>query len=68
MAFTASDLTAIDSAIASGELVVQFADRRVQYRSIEELKAARLLITGQLSGASGNRPSRQFRINVDKGI
>jgi hypothetical protein len=68
MAFTSADLAAIDAAIASGELSVQFADRRVQYRSIQELKDARSLITGQLSSTSETRPSRQFRVNVSKGV
>ena len=45
MAWTQADLDAIDEAIASGELVVQHSDgRRITYRSIHELKAARALI------------------------
>jgi hypothetical protein len=70
MAFTSDDLASIDSAIAGGELVIRTADgRMVQYRTIDELKAARALISGQLAGTvSGQRPSRQFRINVDKGV
>jgi hypothetical protein len=45
MAFTTSDLTAIESAIASGELTVRYADgKEVTYRSIGELMKARDLI------------------------
>lgn len=44
MSWTTTDLTAIESAIASGELRVKFADREVQYRSIEELLKARDVI------------------------
>jgi len=62
MPFTAADLAAIDTAIASGEMVVQFGDRRVQYRSIAELKQARALVADQQSRVSseseGRRPSR----------
>lgn len=44
MAWTTADLTKIETAIATGELSVQFADRRVHYRSIEELLRARDVI------------------------
>jgi hypothetical protein len=45
MAFTTTDLTAIERAIASGELHIQFSDgRAVTYRSIDELMKARDLI------------------------
>lgn len=45
MAWTQADLDAIESAIASGELVVQHSDgRRITYRSINELEEARALI------------------------
>lgn len=49
MAWTQTDLDAIDAAIASGELVVQYQDKRVTYRSIEELKAARAMIVGEVA-------------------
>ena len=45
MAWTQADADAIREAIASGELVVQHSDgRRITYRSINELKAALVLI------------------------
>jgi len=44
MAWTSTDLTAIERAIASGELTVRFGDRQIQYRSIDELLRARDLI------------------------
>jgi hypothetical protein len=50
MAFTESDLAAIDRAIATGERQVQFADRAVTYRSITELLEARAVIAAQLAG------------------
>jgi len=42
MAFTSSDLDAVDRAIASGELTVRSNDRMVTYRSMDELTAARV--------------------------
>jgi hypothetical protein len=52
MSWTTTDLTAIETAIASGELRVKFSDREVQYRSIDELLKARDVIKGVLSPSS----------------
>lgn len=41
MALTQTDLDALDSAIASGELKVQLEGRSVEYRSIDQLLKAR---------------------------
>ena len=57
MSWTSSDLTAIEKAIASGELSVQFADRRVQYRSIDELLKARDVIKQSIA-LVGNSTAR----------
>lgn len=46
--FTQSQLDAIRAAIARGEKTVQFADRSVTYRSIEELLEAEKRITQAL--------------------
>jgi len=48
MAFTQDDLTAIEEAIASGALEVEYNDRKVKYRSINELLKARDLIQKKL--------------------
>lgn len=42
--FTASDLAAIEAAIASGALRVEYNDRTVVYRSMKELLKAREVI------------------------
>ncbi|MEJ1365634.1 MAG: hypothetical protein RPU42_11205 [Candidatus Sedimenticola sp. (ex Thyasira tokunagai)] len=68
MAYTQTDLDAIDAAIASGELEVAYSDRRVRYRSISELKTARAIIQKELATGAGNRPTRQYRMKVSKGI
>jgi hypothetical protein len=67
MAFTTADLAAVESALASGELSVQYADRRVQYRSVAELTQAREMIIKELDAAAGKRRPRAFRLNVSKG-
>lgn len=53
MALTHADLDRIDAAIATAELEVQFADgRRVRYRSVADMQAARTHVAGILASAS----------------
>lgn len=52
MAFTAADLTALDRAIASGELTIRTADRSVTYRSMDELLKARDKVAQELAAAA----------------
>lgn len=69
MAFTQDDLTAINDAIATGELEVQFADgKRVRYRSVAELIRAKQHIENAIGSASGRVSKRGVRINVSKGV
>ncbi|RFA24353.1 hypothetical protein CAI21_22015 [Alkalilimnicola ehrlichii] len=68
MAFTQLDLENIRLAIASGELTVQFSDRRVTYRSMDELLKAEARIVESLQQGTGKRRPRQLRVNVSKGI
>lgn len=68
--FTADDLANIDRAISSGELEVQYRDRRVTYRSVDELKKARALILGELQSAglisscSSSRTTLAYRVRA----
>lgn len=55
MAFTQTQLDAIESAIASGELKVVFDGREVMYRSVDDLIKARNLVKSALE-ASGATP------------
>ena len=77
MAFTKEDIDAIDSAIASGELAVEFVDRKVTYRSMTDLKKAKAHILENLSetellniglSRSRGRKPRAYRVSVGKGI
>lgn len=53
MAFTSSDLAAIDAAIASGEMTVRTADgRTVTLRTMDELLQARQAILAGMAGAA----------------
>lgn len=65
MALTQTDLDNIDTAIATGELEVEFNGRRVKYRSIAELKSARAHVASVIqANASGGQPQRaSFHFN-----
>lgn len=65
MAFTTDQLTAVETAIATGELTVKFNDRLVTYRSVDELKASRDLIRAELAGA-GSLPARNYQSFVQR--
>ena len=71
MAFTSSDLASIDAALASGELAVEVSGKRITYRSIAELKAARQLISAEIAAAAPapavRRGSYQVRFATARG-
>ena len=64
MAFTQSDLDALDRAIASGELTIRQGDRVVTYRSISELQAARTLVAKAVTAAASATPSAYPRYQL----
>lgn len=67
MAFSQTDLDAIDRAIASGVLRVEFADRRVEYQSMADLLRARAAIAGAVTQSSGTPMVRQIRPIANNG-
>lgn len=50
MAYTQADLSAVQAAIASGEMTVKHNGREVTYRSIAELRRAEDRIMADLAG------------------
>ncbi|MBV6287482.1 phage head-tail joining protein [Pseudomonas aegrilactucae] len=62
MAYTQKHLDAVEAAIARGEKTVRYADRTVEYRSVDELLQARDVIRTSLSNATGPR-SRVVRLS-----
>lgn len=74
MAFTQTDLDAVNAAVASGELKIEVAGRMVMYRSIDELIKARDIISAELASAatastSGvRRGSYQVRFSTGRGF
>lgn len=68
-AFGGVDLAAIESAIKSGELRVQYNDRMVVYRSIQELLAARDFIKSEIAApaTTSARVAKQVRFATKRG-
>ena len=70
MAFTAADLTAVETAIKSGELEVEYQDRRVKYRSMTELMKAYAMIKQEVTAptSSSSRVAKQVRFATKRGF
>jgi len=73
MAYTETQLQALPNALAKGERRVTFQNKTVEYRSVDELKAAIREVQRGLSqqaAASGLWPGapRQIRVTTSKGI
>lgn len=66
MAFTQTDLDAVNTALLRGEKSVQFADRSVTYRSVDEILKVKEQITSELGRT--NRRRRQFLGYSSKGL
>jgi len=60
MAFTQADLDSVRAAIAKGERTVQFADRSVTYRSMEELLTAEAHIAAALVVPDATSPRQHL--------
>ena len=73
MAYTEAQLQALESALAKGERRVTFADKTVEYRSVDEIKAAiREVKRGISEQATATGlwpgPPRQIRVTTSKGF
>lgn len=58
MAFNQSQLTALEVAIASGLLTVEYSDRRVTYQSLSEMLTLRDRMKADVENAAGTREAR----------
>lgn len=65
MAFTQSDIDALDRALASGELEVEVSGQRIKYRTVAEIMAARASINSALE-RSGIKPRRTSTVLVTR--
>lgn len=68
MAYTTQDLASIQRAIASGSRVVQFGDRRREYRSLDELRQIARDIQVGIEGDDAPRRVLSVRTSTRKAI
>ena len=63
MAYTLTQLAALENALASGHLEVQYADKKVKYQDTAEMRKLRaemrseLIATGAMAATSNTRPT-----------
>ncbi len=67
MAYSTSDLDAVNEAIANAVVEVRFRDRTVRYRSMQELLVAKEAIQAELE-AGLTKPPRMVRFATDNGF
>jgi hypothetical protein len=69
MAYTESQLEALEAALASGTLRVSFEGRSVEYRSVDEIKKAIAEVKAGLAVANPATPrTRMIRVFTEKGF
>lgn len=66
--YTEQQLQALRDALANGMRRVRFADREIEYRSVEELKAAIAVAEADVAKSNGTTLVRQIRISTQKGF
>lgn len=68
MAYTTTQLNALEAALARGEQSVSYEGRTVVYRSVTELQNAILEVRRALANAATTPPARQVRVTTSKGF
>jgi predicted GTPase len=65
--YTEQQLQALRDALAAGVRRVRFENREIEYRSVEELKAAIAAAEAELAKSQG-AVIRQIRVSTEKGF
>jgi hypothetical protein len=68
MAYTSADETALQAAIASGVLSVNYGGKQITYRGMAELRQALAEVQRALAIADSNTPTRQVKTRCSKGL
>ncbi len=68
MTYTLEQLDALKRALATGERRVTFGDKTVEYRSIDELRAAIRAVESELARGAGSASKRQILVTTAKGF
>ncbi len=66
--YTEQQLQALRDALANGVRRVRFGDREIEYRTVDELKAAIAAAEADVIKNSGVPVTRQIRTSTEKGF
>jgi len=66
--YVQSDLDALDRMIASGVLSTTYDGKRIEYRSMADLRAARAMVAASLAASAGTLPDRNLTPTYSKGV
>ena len=66
--YTQQQLQALRDALANGVRRVRFSDREIEYRTVDELKAAIAVAETEIAKYNGRPMTRQIRISTQKGF
>ena len=66
--YTDQQLQALRDALANGVRRVRFGDREIEYRTVDELKAALAAAEADVARNSGTPVTRHIRISTGKGF
>jgi len=66
--YTQQQLQALRDALGNGVRRVRFSDREIEYRTVDELKAAIAVAEADIAKSSGVPPTRHIRISTQKGF
>jgi hypothetical protein len=67
MAYTEQQLQALRDALATGVRRVRFGDREIEYRTIDELRAAIAAAEAEIAKDNATAVTRQIRVSTSKG-
>lgn len=67
MAFTQTQLDQLDSAIAQGVLTVEYSDKKVTYRSFNEMMKTRALMLTDVNGGAKTKSKAMYPV-FDRGL
>ena len=68
MSVTQADLDALDRMIASGVISTTYDGKRIEYRTMKELREARAALAAQLAVSSGHAPITGYNPAYCKGV
>lgn len=66
--YSDAQLQALQDALATGELEVEYEGRKVRYRSVAELRTAISTVQQALAQAAGNPPIRRIKVYMTKDL